>query len=136
MAKAIAALRAMLKPMREMAVRRSAKRRPPGFRAAELASCSRRACQRRLGAHDAHHELDVHLLVGQRAAHARGHVRKTRQVDLFARQFDVQRLDQARQFRLARVRGTLRRRHWNHVETHGFGGSLYCFLYRSAGRTV
>ena len=43
MAKAIAALRAMLNPMRDTAVRRSASRRPLGFNAAELASCSRRA---------------------------------------------------------------------------------------------
>ena len=43
MAKAIVALRAMLKPMRETAVRRSVRRLPLGLSAAELATCSRRA---------------------------------------------------------------------------------------------
>jgi hypothetical protein len=42
-ANAIVALRAMLKPMRETAVRRSASRLPLGLSAAELATCSSRA---------------------------------------------------------------------------------------------
>ncbi len=111
MAKAIVALRAMLKPMREMALRRSVKRLPLGFRAAEFASCSRRAASAGSALTMRTTRSDVDQFVGQRAAYARGHFGKARQVDLLTGKLDVQRFDEACQFRLARVRGTLRRRH-------------------------
>ena len=122
MAKAMAALRAMLKPMREMALRRSREAPAVGIHGRGVGELQQPRGQRGLGAHDAHHVFDVDLLVGQRAAHARGDVRETRQVDLLAGELHVERFDQARQFRLARVGGTLRRRRqFDHVEAHKSG---------------
>ena len=95
----------MLKPMREIAVRRSVRRLPLALSAAEFASCSRRAASAGSALMTrTTWSMSTSSLV-ERLAHAHGDVGKARQVDLLARELDGQRFDQAR--RIAAAPGAL-----------------------------
>ena len=77
-------------------MRRSVRRLPLAFSAAEFASCSSRAASAGSALIDAHDVIDDDLVIGERLAHAHGDIGEARQVDLLARQLDGQRFDQAR----------------------------------------
>ena len=126
----------MLKPMREIAVRRSFEALAARIQRRRVRELQQPRRQRRLGADDLHHVLDFHLFVGQRAAHAHGHVGKARQVDLLARELDVSESTKAR---ASPARGT------GCSTIRGFGLCSCSRLmrplsdlitYRSRGRTI
>ena len=79
------ALRAMLKPMREMAERRSVRRLPLALSAAEFASCSSRAASAGSALMTRTTSSMSTCVVGERLAHAHGDVGKARAGRFFRR---------------------------------------------------